>query len=384
MPFVLLAAYATGIAMVRFVAPWEMIGYGIVIGLLLLLWVFLCRPPGVQSPWVWVPFLGLLLFAGFLHATQQLEPPSSANHISRFADNSPLILEGKVITVEKRASGGYRLRAEMRQVMQKQGGAATVSGDVLVYIKEGELQVRPGQIVRWRSRLRRPFSFGSPGEFNYPLYLAARGLYITAFIAHAEELVILANHPEQHVAYLENLRHTLAAKIEQVVPDNAAGLVQSLLLGIRGGISAEQRQILSESGVAHLFAISGLHFGLLALLLYQIGKWLYTRSRRLILWCPPQRILPVLLILPLGAYLLLTGNAWATRRAFLMVSVVALLFARGRRTPPFALLATVALGLLLFNPLALFQPGFQLSFAGVAGILAWLPYWQRPLAGFRD
>jgi competence protein ComEC len=380
MPFVLLAAYATGIAMVRFVAPWEMIGYGIVIGLLLLLWVFLCRPPGVQSPWVWVPFLGLLLFAGFLHATQQLEPPSSANHISRFADNSPLILEGKVITVEKRASGGYRLRAEMRQVMQKQGGAATVSGDVLVYIKEGELQVRPGQIVRWRSRLRRPFSFGSPGEFNYPLYLAARGLYITAFIAHAEELVILANHPEQHVAYLENLRHTLAAKIEQVVPDNAAGLVQSLLLGIRGGISAEQRQILSESGVAHLFAISGLHFGLLALLLYQIGKWLYTRSRRLILWCPPQRILPVLLILPLGAYLLLTGNAWATRRAFLMVSVVALLFARGRRTPPFALLATVALGLLLFNPLALFQPGFQLSFAGVAGILAWLPYWQRPLA----
>ena len=376
----LLAAYATGIAMVRFMAPLDMTGYGLAIGFLLLLWVFLHRSPGVNSLWAWVPVLGLLLTSGFLHASLQLEPPSVANHISRFADNLPLILEGKVLTVEKRATKGYRLYVEMHQVVQKRG-ALTVSGDVLLYIKEGELQARPGQIVRWRSRLRRPSRFGNPGEFDYPLYLAAREIYVTAFTTQAEDLVILANHPEQQEKYLENWRLSLAANIERAVPDNAVGLVQSLLLGIRGGISDEQRQDLSESGVAHLFAISGLHFGLLALMLYQIGKWLYTRSQRLILWCPPQRILPVLLILPLGAYLILTGNAWATRRAFLMVSVVALLFARGRRTSPFALLATVAFCLLLFNPMALFQPGFQLSFAGVAGILAWLPYWQRPLAG---
>ncbi|MCK4507320.1 MAG: DNA internalization-related competence protein ComEC/Rec2 [Desulfuromonadales bacterium] len=406
-PFVLLAAYATGVAMVRFVAPWDMTGYGMSIGFLLLLWAGLyrlpaygprlpdCGPPRVRlchpwarfchpragrhSPWAWVPLLGLLLVAGFLNASLQLKPPAVANHISRFADISPLIFEGTVITTEKRATGGYRLLVEMRQAMQKQA-AATVSGEILLYIKQGELTVRPGQIVRWRSRLRRPFRFGNPGEFDYPLYLAARGVYATAFIAHAEDLAVLVNHPEQQSKSLDNLRHTLAAHIEKTVPEDAAGLVQSLLLGIRGGVSKEQRQLLSASGVAHLFAISGLHFGLLALLLYQMGKWLYTRSQRLMLWCPPQRILPVLLIVPLAAYLFLTGNAWATRRAFLMVSLFALLFASGRRTPAFALLATVALCLLLFNPLALFQPGFQLSFAGVAGILAWLPCWQRPLA----
>jgi len=372
---VLLAAYATGIVMVRFVAPLDMTGQGMIIGFLLLLWVCLYR-----SRWAWAPLIALLLVAGFLHASLQLKPPSTANHINRLAETLPLILEGTVMTIEKRVTGGYRLLTEMRQAIQKEGTAA-VSGEILLYIKEGELTVRPGQVVRWRSRLRRPFRFGNPGEFDYPLYLAARGIYTTAFITHTEELVVVINHPGQQRKVLDNLRHTLAAHIEQVVPEDTTGFVQSLLLGLRGGVSKEQRQILSESGVAHLFAISGLHFGLLALLLYQTGKWLYTRSQRLMLWCPPQRILPVLLIAPLAAYLFLTGNAWATRRAFLMVSLVALLFARGRRTPAFALLATVALSLLLFNPLALFQPGFQLSFAGVAGILAWMPCWQRPIAG---
>ena len=371
----LLAAYATGIVMVRFFAPWNMTGYGMSIGFLLLLWACFYR-----SRWAWVPLIALLLVAGFLHASLQLKPPSTANHISRLADTAPLILEGTIITIEKRATGGYRLLTDMRQAIQKQGAAA-VSGEILLYIKEGELTVRPGQVVRWRSRLRWPSRFGNPGEFDYPLYLAAHGIYTTAFITHVEDLVVVVNHPEQQSKVLDNLRHTLASHIEQAVPKETAGFVQSLLLGLRGGVSKEQRQLISEGGVAHLFAISGLHFGLLALLLYQIGKWLYTRSQRLMLWCPPQRILPVVLIVPLAAYLFLTGNAWATRRAFLMVSVVALLFARGRRTPAFALLATVALCLLLFNPLALFQPGFQLSFAGVSGILAWMPCWQRSIVG---
>lgn len=374
-PIVLLAAYATGIVLVRFVVPGEMASHCITVGALLLLWLSLWR-----SRWAWVPFLSLLLVAGFMHASLKLEPPSTTKHISRFAGTSPLILEGKILTVEKKSTGGYRLLAEMHKVLKEQG-STDIYGDILVTIKEGILQVRPGQIVRWRSSVRRPLGFGNPGEFDYPLYLAARGIYATAFVTHAEDMVILVNHPEQQSKPLENLRHVLALHIEQALPEDAAGLVKTLLLGMRGGVKLEQRQILSESGVAHLFAISGLHFGLLALLLYHVGKWLYTRNQRLTLWCPPQRILPVLLILPLMAYLFLTGNAWATRRAFMIVSVAALLLAKGRRTSPFTLLSSVALCLLLFNPLALFQPGFQLSFAGVAGILAWLPCWQRPLTG---
>ena len=50
--------------------------------------------------------------------------------------------------------------------------------------------------------------------------------------------------------------------------------------------------------LAHLYSISGLHFGLLALMLYTIARWLYARSERLLLLAPPRRILPPLLLVP--------------------------------------------------------------------------------------
>lgn len=369
----LLAAYATGITMVHFFAPWDMTGYALAVGFLLLLWVVTSR-----SHWAWLPLLGLLLFAGFFSAALELQPPTGRGHIAHFADASPGRFEGTVVSVERRVDGGSRLLVDMHQATTDQQ-PWPVTGKVLLSIRDGEPKARPGQVVCWRSSLRRPVCFGNPGEFDYPLSLAARGIHVTAFLAHAQELVTLVNHQRSETAPLENCRQRLASQIEGAVPSDVAGLLESLLLGMRGGIDEEQRQLLASSGIAHLFAISGLHFGLLALLLYQIGRWCYTRSTRLILWCPPQRILPVLLLLPLSAYLLLTGSAWSTRRAFLMLSMAALLYVRNRRTTPLALLCTAALGLLLLNPLALFQPGFQLSFSGVAGILAWLPSGQKAL-----
>jgi competence protein ComEC len=119
--------------------------------------------------------------------------------------------------------------------------AARVTGQILLYIKGGELQARPGQIIRWRSTFRQPSRFGNPGEFNYSLYLAARGIYVTSFLNRAEDLTVLFNPPAAKNSYLENWRHSLAMDNKEVVPNDAAGYLQSLLHGWRGGISVEQR-----------------------------------------------------------------------------------------------------------------------------------------------
>ncbi len=374
MPGMLLAAYAAGIVLACFLPSGNIVGQYILASLLGLGWVVLRR-----SKWATWPLLILLCLIGLLNTTQQLNPPKRSDHVSRFLDGTDKIIEARLLTAESRDSGGYRALTEVLRIINEDGTSSFATGRILLYIKTGELSARPGQVIRWRSRLRQPFRFGNPGEFDYPLHLAAQGVYVTAFTRDSSGIVTISNHPKGKPARLENFRQALAGRIKAVTPDEQAGLVQSLLLGLRGEISAQQRKILADSGIAHLFAISGLHFGLLALLLYQTGKWLYTRSQQLPLWCPPQRILPLVMILPLAFYLVLTGQAWSTRRAFLTVSVVGILIARNRRVSALHLLATVALCLLVVDPLALLEPGFQLSFAGVAGILAWLPCLQNRL-----
>ncbi|MEJ2201566.1 MAG: DNA internalization-related competence protein ComEC/Rec2, partial [Desulfuromonadaceae bacterium] len=141
----------------------------------------------------------------------------------------------------------------------------------------------------------------------------------------------------------------------------------------------EQRELLARGGVSHLFAISGLHLGLIFFLLYDLARQLYTRSERLLLWAPAQRVLPLLLLPALLFYLLFTGNALSTRRALLMLAVVTLLLSRARQTPPLKLWVVCALLFLLWEPLLLFQPAFQLSFAALLGILALTPRWLRKL-----
>lgn len=375
MSVLLLAAYATGIALARSVAPWYATGLSVITALLILAWLTMRR-----SPWSNLPLCGMLLLAGLTNAVQGLHQPSNPHHISRLISDRPLSVEARVVAIERRSIAGYRIVVDALRVFEK-GHVKRTDGKILLYTEHGESHVRPGQIIRWRSKLRRPSRFGNPGEFDYPLHLAAQGIHVTGFVSSVEDLVIIINHPQRESAVLGNLRLDMANSIGLSIPEEQDGLLQSLLLGLRGGVSTEQRKILAESGIAHLFAISGLHFGLLALLLYRLGSWLYSRSTRLLLWSPPQKTLPAFLLIPLAGYLILTGNAWATRRAFLMVGLVALQIAYGRRTSPCSLLASVALCILICNPLALFQPGFQLSFTGVAGILAWLPGWQRQLVG---
>jgi len=146
-PVAILAAYTAGIILPGFFRPGEVTGQVLSVGVLLLIWVLLRR-----SHWAWLPFLCLLLLAGNINTSLAWNPPLKGNDLSRFAGVSPMIIEGTVLSVEYRRQGGYRLQVEALQVIDNQT-AVRATGTVVLYIKEGQLQARPGQVVRWRSAL---------------------------------------------------------------------------------------------------------------------------------------------------------------------------------------------------------------------------------------
>lgn len=361
-------AYVTGLA----IAPW-------------------LAAPATLPYWPWLPALGWFLFRRrrmapcLLYATlftlgltlyhQALQPPAGASQLQRLIGPGERILEGTVLARSRSPQGdSLELEASLTGVWPI---LTPTRGKVRLQIREGQPSCLPGERIRVLARLRQPRQFGTPGEFNYPRHLAHKGIFVTGSVEEARDIVRLGPDPQASwTSWISRQRARLALTIDQSVPATEAALVRALAIGDGRGISSTQRDLLSRGGVSHLFAISGLHLGLIALGLYQLARSLYCRSEVLLLMAPPRRFLPLFLLPMLAFYTLFTGSGLPTLRALLMCGAAALLLVLVRRTPPLNLLLLAALLLLWLDPLALFEPGFQLSCAGVGGILILLPRWQ--------
>ena len=155
------------------------------------------------------------------------------------------------------------------------------------------------------------------------------------------------------------IRQAGVARIEEVFPRHAP-LVSSLLLAQRGGLDREVRERYARAGLSHLLAISGLHVGLVAGILV-----LLTGAARI----PRHHAAWVAGAGTIGYVALLGAPASAARAALQIVLVLAARWLQ-RPTRTEAVIAAAALVLLAMEPASIASPGFQLSFAGVVGILA--------------
>lgn len=192
--------------------------------------------------------------------------------------------------------------------------------------------------------------------------LSARGE--TAHRLPAEER---AHDPQYGLA---KLRDRLAQHLALGVSPSEALLTQTMVLGVRNRLPYEDRQRYADAGIIHIFAISGLHVGIVAGFLIWFLAWVGVRLRTR--W---------LILLPaLVGYLLLTGVPPSAARACAMALILCLAPAFMRRADaPSALFATAA-GVLLIEPGWIANVGALLSFGVMGGILLWM----KPLAYFAN
>ncbi len=191
----------------------------------------------------------------------------------------------------------------------------------------------------------------NPGEFAYGQYLQRQGILAVASI---EELPTTADYGRK-----SPIRQLLLARAQQL-GGNAGELLSTLLLGGSPGKWADAWR---QTGTSHILAVSGLHVGLLFLLL----------ERLLALCRLPQKPRLILGGLMLLGYGLLIGFRPSVWRAIIMalVGLVAILTGRMKDWP--SAVALAALLLLLLNPNLLFDAGFQLSFAATISLFTIAP-----------
>ncbi len=287
-------------------------------------------------------------------------------------------ISGEVTDVRQLTEGRSWLAVKVSSVaMKEQSISLEAPLNIRLYLGEGTAEILPGDVIRCRTRLRKPRLFGTPGEFHWPRYLASQKIGMTGWVKNRGKITILDSSRGGVQRWMVQCRNKIAAEIHSLMPDERAYLTRSLVLGEGRVIPDDVRKVLARSGISHLFAISGLHLGMIALLGYFFLLSIYRRIPQLLVWQPPQRIIPLLLLPLLLGYLLLTGDAVSTRRAFALAVCGAFFIHWRYHVNPLQLLASLAFVSLLVNPLLLWQAGWQLSFSGAAGILLWQPLWQR-------
>lgn len=222
-----------------------------------------------------------------------------------------------------------------------------------------------GTRLRISGRLEKPWTGGIPGGFNYRRYLRIRGIFHVLYPISIKKLQPAADLSIKLGRELQRLRTRLWRQLKSHIPDpDNQNILAAMTLGFRRGMPPEQRQIYLRSGMVHLFAISGLHVGILGSILLLA----------LLLGGVPFSIRYFTAPLLLLAYVLLSGSAPSAIRAWMMFAVWSV--GRGLRRPASSTnaVAAAAFFLLLWNPYYLFQSGFQFSFVIVL-CLIW--GWRR-------
>ena len=153
------------------------------------------------------------------------------------------------------------------------------------------------------------------------------------------------------------------------IPFPSAGtapLLKALLTGDRSGLPPDTVHVFRESGGAHLLALSGLHIGILYLLLSRL-LWPLGNSPR------ARRVRYALIVLAAGLFTLMTGASPSIVRAFLFIFLTETARLSCRPRDPVRILSTALLIQLVLTPSAITSVGFQLSYLAMAGIFLLYP-----------
>jgi len=324
-------------------------------------------------------FLLLALFAGGfawqgLTAIQQLGAPFPA-HLERQTVQVEGWIAGPVADKPRRR----RFRFQVTR-LRRPGGEWQPYAGALRLSWYRPLEVAPVYGQRWRLsvRVRRPRGFRNPGGFDYARYLRSRGLAGTGYVRQAPAAERLAGQGGNPVrAAVEGLRRRVQAA---VAADGGATapLLRALTVGKRDQLDPATWDLLQVTGTGHLVAISGLHVGWVAFLLFVLARGLWARLPRAPLVWPAPRFAAAVALLGAAAYAALSGLRLPAQRALFMVAVGLGSWLLGRPFRFGRALALAALAVLLWAPDSLLAPGLWLSFTAVAGIGLLL---DGPLAG---
>lgn len=253
-------------------------------------------------------------------------------------------------------------------------GWRDASGDVLVQIEQPHPRLEIRQTVRALGMLQRPAPASNPGQFDWASYYRRQRVLASFTIPHADNIRIIETGRLTFVDVLRrHVRRLLSLGFEsQQSLDHA--LLRALLIGDSDPELRDIQDQFKRTGTSHHLAISGLHVAVLGGVVYLVCRLARMRPR-------PTAWVTLGFVIAYGATAMPSPPVV---RSVLLCAMFAVGIMGGRMVDGVQLLSVTAIAMLLYHPLDLFDPGFQLSFGTVLGLMLLTPAFTALMQSFRD
>ncbi|HEX4301799.1 MAG TPA: ComEC/Rec2 family competence protein [Rhizomicrobium sp.] len=293
----------------------------------------------------------------------------------------PIALDGRVEQAELHGSG---IRIVLGDIRAKRFTDADRPARIRISVRAETPLPPPGSWVHVTAVLMPPPSPAAPGAYDFGRAAYYLRLGAVGYSFGRPTIIAPLAAPSWRDRYLllvEQLRTRMTARIHEVLPGSTGGIASALITGDRAAISDDDEQALRDAGLAHVLAIAGLHMALVGLGLFWVVRAILAAIPSLALRYPIKKWAALAALAAATFYLMISGASSASTRAFIMLATMLLAVLLDRPALSMRTLSLAAAIILLLGPESLIEPGFQMSFAAVTGLIA-VAEWEaaRPRA----
>ncbi len=371
-PFLrILPAFIAGIIIYEQIPAFEKQAWWLLL-FTLALFTFLSIQSGLKPYNLYRTIQGIFIFAIFLlagYATPGVRYYSGSN--SCFSDSTDYYL-ATVVKYEGRKGNNERYIFKVDQVNSKNTWVKAKQR-IMVNLQTEEMHssfpLHWKLIVKGHPRPIDPPLYSS--SFNYKKYLARKNIHYQQHIKPNEISVFKKSQITSFHFQISSLHKRLKDKLKIVIPEQKErNIALAMLLGDKSEIDQDVRDAYGAAGVAHILAVSGLHTGIVFLIVSMLFSPL--KRNRSFSW-----LYYIIVLTSIWFYALLTGLSPSVTRASLMLSFVLVgLLIKGKYQVVNSVAAS-AFFILLIQPWLIFSVSFQLSYLAVFGIVLLYPKLHR-------
>ena len=336
---------------------------GMAVGLIILSFYFQNSKYAYRLRWLFGFGIGLLFFLIGYQVT------NSSYRKNEFVEtNQQAIFIGKLLTEPNEKPNSLACNVLVETMMDSLQ-TKTINRQALVYIAKDSLsnELQKGDRLMFRTSFQQAPSNLNPEAFDYRQYLQRKGIAATAYIASQEWQYLNNQKSFALMDIAQRFRAKLLKSYEKIgLSEQELAVVSALTLAYKDDLDKDLLENFSHSGAMHVLAVSGLHVGIIYMVLQLVFTAIFRKSKI--------KILGVLFtICTLWIYAFMTGLPPSVARATTMFSMMALGAALNRKTYIYNTIAVSAFIILFLNPNILFDIGFQMSYAAVISIVYYQP-----------